>query len=233
MSDSDRVRRLDAEAPLSRAIEHTLLVATATRVMVDRLCAEARTHNLFGVCVNPCYVTRAAGLLADTDVRVITVVGFPLGASTTKAKAFECAQAVADGAHEIDMVVNLGALKAADRFIVRDDMAAVVAAADGRPVKVILETSVLTDGEKVLACQLAASAGASFVKTSTGFAQGGATLEDVSLLRNAVGNALGVKASGGIRDAAFARALMAAGADRLGTSCGAQIAAEDLASRIA
>jgi deoxyribose-phosphate aldolase len=199
--------------------------------MIDRHCAEARTHNLFGVCVNPCYVVRAAGLLAATDVRVIAVVGFPLGASTTKAKAFECAQAVADGAHEIDMVVHIGALKAADRFVVRDDIASVVAAAEGRPVKVILETSLLNESEKILGCQLAVSAGAAFVKTSTGFAQGGATLEDVSLLRNTVGELIGVKASGGIRDVAFARALVHAGADRIGTSSGAQIAIEDLAAR--
>ncbi len=233
MSDQERPRRIDPQAPLAGAIEHTLLLPTATRVMVERLCAEARTHNLFAVCVNPCFVARAAGLLADTDVRVVTVVGFPLGASVTKVKAFECTQAIVDGADEIDMVVNLGALKAADRFVVRDDIAAVVAAADGRPVKVILGTSLLSACEKVLACPLAMSAGASYVKTSTGFANGGATLEDVSLLRNTVGEAAGVKASGGIRDAAFARALILAGADRLGNSSGAQIAAEDLATRTA
>lgn len=233
MSDHERPRRFDPEAPLAGAIEHTLLLPTATRVMVDRLCAEARTHNLFAVCVNPCYVARAAGLLADTDVRVVTVVGFPLGANVTKVKAFECAQAIADGADEIDMVVNLGALKAADRFVVREDIAAVVAVAEGRPVKVILETCLLNEGEKVLGSQISVEAGASYVKTSTGFAQGGATLEDVSLLRRTVGEAFGVKASGGIRDEVFARALIHAGADRLGTSAGAQIAAADLALRTA
>lgn len=216
--------RYTPELPLRAAIEHTLLSPTATWAMVARHCAEARTHNLLGVCVNPVHVAKVAQLVAGTELRVITVVGFPLGASTRAAKAFECERAVRDGAHEIDMVVDLGALKSADRFAVLEDVRSVVAAAAERPVKVILETALLDDGEKRLGCAIAEEAGARYVKTSTGFASGGATLHDVQLLRAAVGDRLGVKASGGIRELAFARQLLEAGADRLGTSAGVALA---------
>jgi deoxyribose-phosphate aldolase len=219
---------------LAARIEHTLLSAVATRSMIDRHCAEARTHELFAVCVNPTWVVRAVTLLRETPVRVVTVVGFPLGATTPEVKAFECAQSVEQGAHEIDMVIALGALKAADRHAVRQDIEAVVHAAQGRPVKVILETALLSDPEKLLGCALAEEAGAAFVKTSTGFvrpelalagAPSGASVNDVRLLRQAVGDRLQIKAAGGIRDADFARALLAAGADRIGTSVGPQLVA--------
>lgn len=215
---------------LAQKIEHTLLSPLTTRAQIDRHCAEARTHQLFGVCVSPQWVQRASELLRDTEVQVVTVVGFPLGANTSATKAFECATAVRQGAAEVDMVIALGALKAGDRFGVRDDIAAVVKAAAGNVVKVILETAYLTDAEKQLACALAEDAGAQFVKTSTGFARTeflvgpgqslGATIHDVRLMRSCVGDRLRVKASGGIRSADLARELVAAGADRIGTSAG-------------
>jgi deoxyribose-phosphate aldolase len=205
---------------LAGFIEHTLLAPTATRAMIERHCAEARTYELLAVCVNPVWVSRAVTVLAQTGVKVVTVVGFPLGATPTVVKAFECEYAVRQGAHEIDMVIQLGPLKAGDRFTVCEDIRAVVKAAGGHPVKVILETALLTDGEKRLGCALAAEAGAAFVKTSTGFGGGGATVQDVQLLREATGGRLGIKASGGIRDAAFARELVAAGATRIGASQG-------------
>jgi deoxyribose-phosphate aldolase len=205
---------------LGNTIEHTLLQPTATRTMIERHCAEARTYEMFAVCVNSQWVRCAAGVLAQTGVKVVSVVGFPLGASLAVAKAFECEHAVRQGADEIDMVVQLGPLKAGDRDTVREDIQAVVKAAGDRPVKVILETSLLNDSEKRLGCALAEEAGARFVKTSTGFGSGGATLADVRLLAEATGGRLGVKASGGIRDAAFARELLAAGATRIGTSQG-------------
>jgi deoxyribose-phosphate aldolase len=205
---------------LAGTIEHTLLAPTATRATIERHCAEARTYQMFAVCVNPVWVSRAVTVLAETGVKVVTVVGFPLGASTSVVKAFECEYAVRQGADEIDMVLQLGPLKAGDRFAVCEDIRAVVKAADGRPVKVILETSLLNDGEKRLACALAEEGGAQFVKTSTGFGGGGASVADIALMREAVGDRLRIKASGGIRDAAFARELVAAGAARLGTSQG-------------
>jgi deoxyribose-phosphate aldolase len=203
---------------LASVIEHSLLGPTATRAQIERHCAEARTHQLFAVCVNPQWVARAAMVLAETGVRVVTVVGFPLGASTSVVKAFECEYAVSQGAHEIDMVLQIGPLKAGDRFSVCEDIRAVVKAAAGRPVKVILETALLNDGEKRLACALAEEAGAAFVKTSTGFGPAGASAADVRLMREATGGRLLVKASGGIRTASFARELLAAGAARLGCS---------------
>ena len=215
---------------LAQKIEHTLLSPLATRAHIDRHCAEARTHQLFGVCVSPLWVARAFELLRETPVCIVTVVGFPHGANTSATKAFECATAIRQGAAEVDMVLSLGALKAGDRFGVRDDIAAVVKAADGRPVKVILETAYLRDTEKQLACALAEEAGAQFVKTSTGYARqeflagpgqsSGATVHDVRLMRSCVGDRLRVKASGGIRSADLARELVAAGADRIGTSAG-------------
>jgi deoxyribose-phosphate aldolase len=225
-----------AQGSLAALIEHTMLSPLATRSMIERHCAEARTHELFAVCVNPIWVARCVALLRETPVRVVTVVGFPLGATTSAAKAFECELALHQGAHEIDMVIQLGALKAADRYLVYEDIQAVVRAAAGHPVKVILETALLTDPEKVLGCALAEEAGAAFVKTSTGFArpelamagnQGtGASLADVRLLRQAVADRLRIKASGGIRDPGFARELVAAGADRIGTSVGPGLVAK-------
>ncbi|HKU42558.1 MAG TPA: deoxyribose-phosphate aldolase [Polyangiales bacterium] len=211
---------------LGGVIEHTLLSQTATRAQIERHCAEARTHQLFGVCVSSQWVSRAATVLAETGVRLVAVVGFPLGTSASPVKAFECEYAIAQGAQEIDMVLPIGSLKAGDRYTVCEDIRAVVQAAKGRPVKVILETALLNDGEKRLACALAEEAGAAFVKTSTGFGPGGATLEDVRLLREASGGRLGIKASGGIRTAAFARELLAAGATRIGTSNGVALVSE-------
>ena len=220
----------DSIPTLADKIEHTLLSPLTTRADIDRHCAEARTHLLFGVCVSPQWVARAYELLKETPVAIVTVVGFPLGANTSSSKAFECATAVRQGASEIDMVIALGALKAGDRFGVRDDIAAVVKAASGKPVKVILETAYLRDAEKQLACALAEEAGAQFIKTSTGYARQewvagpglslGATIHDVRLIRSCVGERLRIKASGGIRGADFARELVAAGADRIGTSAG-------------
>jgi deoxyribose-phosphate aldolase len=221
---------------LADCIEHTLLSPLATRAHIERHCAEARSSALFAVCVNPVWVARCVELLAATPVRVISVVGFPLGASTTASKCFECELALQQGAVEIDMVAPLGPLRNADRHAVRADIEAVVRAARGRPVKVILETAYLSDAEKVLGCELAEEAGAAFVKTSTGFARSellvttaegpGASVHDVRLLRATVGDRLGVKASGGIRNAAFARELIAAGANRIGTSNGPALVAE-------
>lgn len=211
---------------LAGVIEHTLLAQTATRAQIERHCAEARTHQLFAICVNSQWVARAATVLAETGVRLVSVVGFPLGASASAVKAFECEYAIAQGAQEIDTVLPIGSLKAGDRYTVCEDIRAVVQAAGGRPVKVILETALLNDGEKRLACALAEEAGAAFVKTSTGFGPGGATVEDVRLLREATGGRLGIKASGGIRTAAFARELVAAGATRIGTSNGVALVSE-------
>ncbi|MET0388710.1 MAG: deoxyribose-phosphate aldolase [Polyangiales bacterium] len=220
-------------ASLAQRIEHTLLSPLATRAQIDRHCAEARTHELLAVCVNPVWVPRCVELLRETPVLVVTVVGFPLGASSSASKAFECETAVRHGAAEIDMVVALGALKAADRHAVEADIAAVVDAAEGRPVKVILETAYLSDAEKQLGCALSEQAGARYVKTSTGFARPelamapgqsmGATVHDVRLMRSAVGTRLGVKAAGGIRSQPFALELVAEGADRLGTSVGPEL----------
>jgi deoxyribose-phosphate aldolase len=221
----------NARGPLEGLIEHTLLAPTATKSAIERLCAEACAHRLFAVCVQPIWVSHAVQSLSNLQVRVVSVIGFPLGAATSAVKAFETSCAVRDGASEIDMVVQLGALKAGDHAAVRADIAAVVQAASGAPVKVILETAYLSDAEKISGCELAEEAGARFVKTSTGFARPefaapqhapglGASLADVQLLRRIVGERLGVKASGGIRSAAFARELIEAGANRIGTSDG-------------
>jgi deoxyribose-phosphate aldolase len=199
-------------------IEHTLLRAEATDDQVRRLCAEAVRHRFAGVCVNGSRVPLAVEAVAGSGVRVVSVVGFPLGAASTATKAFEAADAVRAGAHEIDMVVAIGALQGGAAETVEADIRAVVEAADGRPVKVILETCLLSASEKVLGCVLAERAGAAFVKTSTGFSTGGATVADVRLLRSAVGERMKVKASGGIRTLADALAMIEAGADRLGTS---------------
>lgn len=205
---------------LAARIDHTLLRPEATPGDIDRLCEEALRYGCAAVCVNPVYVARAVARLAGTPVKVATVVGFPLGASLTATKVAEATLALGQGAREIDMVLPIGLLKAGEIHAVRADLQAVVAVchAAGALCKVILETALLTAEEKVLAARLAVEAGADFVKTSTGFGPGGATVEDVALLRRAVGPSIGVKAAGGIRTAEQAIAMLEAGADRLGTS---------------
>ncbi|WP_245524299.1 deoxyribose-phosphate aldolase [Methylobacterium nonmethylotrophicum] len=207
-------------AGLAGLIDHTLLRADATAAEVRRLCEEALEHRFKAVCVNPVHVGPAAEILAGSGVAACSVVGFPLGAVTPQDKAAEAAGAVSRGAAEIDMVIALGALKEGRHDAVRDDIAAVRAACRDRVLKVIIETCLLDDAQKRLACTLAAEAGADFVKTSTGFSTGGATLGDVALMRASVGDTLGVKASGGVRTLEAARAMIAAGATRLGTSSG-------------
>ncbi|HEY0840154.1 MAG TPA: deoxyribose-phosphate aldolase [Vulgatibacter sp.] len=216
---------------LAPLIDHTLLRADATPAEVERLCEEAAEHGFAGVCVNGMYIERVAARLAGTRVIPVAVAGFPLGASCTAAKAFEAGWAVAHGAREIDVVLAVGLLKAGDRAGVLRDLREVVAASRPWPVKAILENCLLTRDEKLLACAIAEEAGARFVKTSTGFGGGGATAEDVALLRGAVGNRLSVKASGGIRTAADARRMVDAGADRIGASASVSIVAQDATSR--
>jgi deoxyribose-phosphate aldolase len=214
---------LDAPDGLARFIDHTLLKPEATAADIRRLCAEALEHGFAAVCVNGARVPLALELLAGSAVKVAAVAGFPLGAMTTAAKCREVEELVRLGAHEVDTVLPVGHLKEGEDDYVRRDIAAVVQAAAGRPVKVILETCLLTDDEKVRACRLCVAAGAAYVKTSTGFNRAGATLADVALMKRAVGEACQVKAAGGVRDAATARAMIAAGATRLGTSSGVLI----------
>ena len=211
---------------LSHYIDHTLLKADATLPQINALCKEAVEYGFYSVCVNTSYVKTCKDLLKNSPVKVCCVIGFPLGATDTESKAFETQTAIKNGAGEIDMVIHVGALKDRRREYVVNDIAAVVVAAQGRPVKVIIETALLTDEEKVRACRLAKEAGADFVKTSTGFSKGGATVEDVALMRRTVGPALGVKASGGIRSLADAQNMVAAGATRLGASAGVKIVQE-------
>lgn len=208
------------------AIEHTLLAATASPAQIEALCDEATAHGLLGVCVNPLFVARSKARLAGTGVRVVTVVGFPLASSFTEATELECQLAVRAGADEIDAVMRLSAAKIGDWAVVEGDARRVVQAAAGTPVKLILETAVLTADEIDRACAAALAAGVAYVKTSTGYAAGGATVAAVAQLRRCVGGRAGVKASGGIRDLATVRAMLAAGADRIGTSAGAAIAGE-------
>ena len=203
---------------LARYIDHTQLKPDAPREAIESLCEEAREHNFWSVCVNAANVRLASTLLRGARTQVCAVVGFPLGASTPASKAFEAREAVRHGASEIDMVINIGALKSRDFHLVSEDIAAVVEAVPGKIVKVILETSLLEDREKIIACALAKGAGAHFVKTSTGFNGGGATAEDIKLMRDIVGQDMGGKASGGIRDAKKALAMLEAGANRLGCS---------------
>jgi deoxyribose-phosphate aldolase len=208
---------------LAGYIDHTLLSPTATRAEIVKVCEEAREHSFASVCVNSTWIGLVAQLLAGSRVMPICVVGFPLGAMATASKGSETRQAIVDGAAEIDMVLNIGWLKGRDYDGVFDDIAAVVEAAQSRPVKVILETSMLDREEKVAACAISKAAGAAFVKTSTGFGGGGATAEDIALMRSVVGPELGVKASGGVRTADDARRLVAAGASRLGASASVAI----------
>ncbi len=208
---------------IAKSIDHTLLKPDATFAQIHTLVDEAKQYRFFSVCVNPAYVATCADLLKGSGVQVCTVVGFPLGASSTAVKVFETAHAIKDGANEIDMVINIGALKSQKLLLVEEDIREVVYAAEGKVVKVIIETSLLTNEEKVLACQIAEKAGANFVKTSTGFNGGGATLEDVRLMKESVSSTVEVKASGGIRDLEAAKKMLAAGATRLGTSAGVSI----------
>ena len=213
---------------IERYIEHTLLKPEATTQDIIKLCQEARLHNFLGVCVNPCFVPLAKHLLAGTEVKVVTVVGFPLGCDERSVKAAATQQAVRNGADEIDMVINVGALKGRDNAYVVEDIRQVVAAAGKAPVKVIIETCLLNEEEKVRACRMIAKAGAAFVKTSTGFNKGGATIEDVALLSGEAKKlGLRVKAAGGIRDYAAAKAMLEAGAERLGCSAGVQLVQEE------
>ena len=214
---------------LARMIDHTLLKPDATPDMIAQLCFEARKYHFASVCVNPTHVKLCAELLRGTDVKVCTVIGFPLGATSTKVKVFETLNALENGATEIDMVINIGALKAGDNDVVASDIREVVAVAHqaNALVKVIIETALLTDEEKIVASLLAKEAGADYVKTSTGFSGGGATAHDVALIRRAVGPHLGVKASGGIRTHEDAEQLVAAGATRLGASAGVKIIQAD------
>lgn len=204
-------------------IDHTLLKADATQDQIQKICDEAKEYVFASVCVNPTWVKYCAEKLAGTAVKVCTVIGFPLGASTSDTKAFETKDAIVNGASEIDMVINIGALKAGQFEVVRDDIKAVVDAANGTLVKVILETCLLTDHEKVIACELSVEAGANFVKTSTGFSTGGATVEDITLMRKTVGPKLGVKASGGVRSLEDMQKMIDAGATRIGASSGVAI----------
>lgn len=209
---------------LAKYIDHTLLKPQATSAQIVKLCEEAKENGFASVCVNSCYAALAAKELEGTDVEVCCVIGFPLGACTSDAKAFEADNAVANGAQEIDMVINVGAAKEGNWAYVEDDIAHVVGAIDGRAkLKVIIETCLLTDEEKVRACECAVKAGADFVKTSTGFSTGGATAADVALMRKTVGPDIGVKAAGGVRTYEDAVAMIEAGATRLGASAGIAI----------
>ncbi len=209
---------------LAKLIDHTQLKPEATREQILKLCEEAKTYGFWSVCVNPAWVALAAEQLQGTDVKVCTVIGFPLGATTPSTKAYETEEAIRSGATEVDMVINIGALKSGEDDRVREDIRAVVEAAQGKAlVKVIIETALLTDEEKARACRLAKEAGADFVKTSTGFSKGGATVEDIALMRQTVGPEMGVKASGGVRDYETARAMIQAGATRIGASASVNI----------
>ncbi|MFC4772549.1 deoxyribose-phosphate aldolase [Enterococcus hermanniensis] len=209
---------------INRMIDHTLLKADATQENVMKIIEEAKKYRFYSVCINPTWVSLAAKELQGEPVAVCTVIGFPLGATTTETKAFEAENAIENGADEVDMVINIGELKAGNTEKVQKDIEAVVAAAkDKALVKVIIETSLLTNEEKIKACELAKTAGADFVKTSTGFSTGGATVEDVQLMRATVGPEMGVKASGGIHNTKEAEAMIEAGATRLGASSGVAI----------
>ncbi|ETT82359.1 deoxyribose-phosphate aldolase [Viridibacillus sp. FSL R5-0477] len=204
-------------------IDHTLLKPEATKEQIATLCQEAKKYDFASVCVNPTWVADAAKHLEGAKSVVCTVIGFPLGAQTSATKAFETKDAIANGASEIDMVINIGALKSGQLDVVKSDIQAVVDAANGTLVKVIIETCLLTDEEKVVACQLSKEAGADFVKTSTGFSTGGATAADIALMRKTVGPEMGVKASGGVRSLEDLEAMVEAGATRIGASSGVKI----------
>lgn len=214
------------KASIAKTIDHTLLKPTATAEQIRELCSEARANHFASVCVNPRWVPLVAKELNNSDVLVCTVIGFPLGANPTDIKVEETKWAVKNGAQEVDMVIDLGSMKGGDYKAVEEDIRAVVKAAGKATVKVIIETCFLSNDEKRIACEAAMKAGAHFVKTSTGFGTGGATVEDVKLMRKTVGDAMKVKASGGVRSYHDAIAMLEAGADRIGTSSGVAIVAE-------
>lgn len=211
-------------------IDHTLLKPESTQEQIKQLTDEAKNYHFASVCVNPTWVAYAKEQLKDSDVKVCTVIGFPLGATTSQTKAFETQDAIANGADEVDMVINIGKLKSKQYDEVEDDIRAVVEASGDKLVKVIIEACLLTNDEKVKACQLSVAAGADYVKTSTGFSLHGATVEDVALMRQTVGPDIGVKAAGGARSLADAEAFIAAGATRIGTSAGVAIVSGDTAN---
>lgn len=215
---------------LAKLIEHTLLRPDATKDSIIQLCEEAKNYNFWSVCVNPTYISLASNILRGTDVKVCGVIGFPFGASIPDVKALEAERAIIDGASEIDMVINIGALKSYNYELVKKDIAKVVERTNKYQkdiiVKVIIETGLLTEAEKVTACKLVKDAGANFVKTSTGFNTSGATVHDIKLLKNSIGTNLGIKASGGIKTFNDAIKLIKAGADRIGTSSGVEIIGE-------
>ncbi|GAB6117469.1 deoxyribose-phosphate aldolase [Thermoanaerobacter brockii subsp. lactiethylicus] len=214
---------------IAKMIDHTLLKPNATKSEIEKLCSEAKEYGFASVCINPCFVDLAYSMLKNTNVKVCTVIGFPLGANTIESKVFEAVDAVKRGATEIDMVLNVSMLKSGDYDYVKKEIEEVVKAVKSHGdivVKVILETCYLTDEEKIKACQLTQEAGADFVKTSTGFGPGGATVEDVKLMRQTVGENFGVKASGCVRTAEDAKAMIEAGANRIGASAGVKIAEE-------
>lgn len=226
-SSSEQTQVIGFDTALARMIDHTLLKPDATKAQIEQLCSEARQFGFAAVCVNPCYVDLCAELLRGSSVKVCTVIGLPLGAASSETKAFEAERAIQDGAQEVDMVINVGMLKSGNDAYVERDIRAVVTVAKrfGVTTKVIIETSLLAEDEKIRACLLAKNAGADFVKTSTGLGKGGATVEDVALMRKVVGSSMGVKASGGIRTYDDALTLVASGANRLGTSASVQIVA--------
>jgi deoxyribose-phosphate aldolase len=215
---------LMATSNIAAMIDHTLLKPEATKQQIETLCQEAIEHQFFSVCVNPTWVNTSKELVRGSDVKVCTVIGFPLGASTPETKAFETKNAIENGADEVDMVINIGALKDKNDSLVEKDIRAVVEAAKGKALtKVIIETSLLTREEKIRACELSVKAGADYVKTSTGFSTGGATIEDIELMRKTVGPTIGVKASGGVRNTEDTQNMIKAGATRIGASAGVSI----------
>jgi deoxyribose-phosphate aldolase len=222
-----------AAGGVATMIDHTLLKADATRKEIEALCREAAEYRFASVCVNPTWIAACAGLLRDTPVKVCSVVGFPLGATTPDVKHYETRRAIFDGAREIDMVINIGALKSGDLRVVERDIEAVAAPCreSGVLSKVIIEAALLNDDEKITACTLAKAAGADYVKTSTGFGPGGATAADVALMRRVVGEEMGVKAAGGVRDLEGLKAMVAAGATRIGASAGVRIVQESKGQR--
>ncbi|EMB65881.1 deoxyribose-phosphate aldolase [Streptococcus mutans SA38] len=208
---------------INQYIDHTLLKPESRQDQIDKLIREAKTYNFASVCINPTWVSYAAKALEGTDIKVCTVIGFPLGATTSAVKAFETKDAISHGADEVDMVINIGQAKSGHFAFVEEDIRAVVEASGNKLVKVIIETCLLTDKEKIKACQAAVAAGADFVKTSTGFSTAGARLDDVRLMRQTVGPDVGVKAAGGTRSLEDAQAFIEAGATRIGTSAGVTI----------
>lgn len=224
MINSITVHGVALEKPLAKYIDHTLLKPDASEDQIKKLCQEAVQYSFASVCVNSCNASLVSELLRGSDVKTCCVVGFPLGSMLSEAKAYETVAAISHGAQEIDMVINIGALKSGNLNLVQNDIAAVIAAADHKAlVKVIIETCLLTDEEKVLVCKMAKAAGADFVKTSTGFSTGGAVEADVALMRKTVGPEMGVKASGGIRDLETTLSMIKAGADRIGASAGVML----------